>query len=379
MNLPSLRQRIEQLIATPSISSTSPALDQSNERIIHLLAQWLEDLGFVVQLMPLPGQKWNLIATLGSGSNGLVLSGHTDTVPFDEQRWSHDPFQLTEKNHRLYGLGTSDMKAFFAFALEAATQYVAKDLKAPLILVATADEETTMAGAQALLDSGTLNARHAVIGEPTNLKPVRLHKGIMMEKIHLLGRSGHSSDPSLGHNAIEGMTTVLAALKRWRAQLQQRYQNDLFVIPYPTLNFGHIHGGDNPNRICGECELHIDLRPLPGMGLESLREALQDTLQNALLETPYEVTTAPLFSGIPAMETAAVADIVQAAEQLTGANAGSVAYATEAPFFNRMGMDTVILGPGSIDLAHQPDEYLDMAQMRPTVQLLRQLIERFCL
>jgi len=377
--IPPLTQLIQQLIATPSISSTAPALDQSNEGVIHLLANWLRELAFEVEISPVAEHKWNLVATLGSGPGGLVFSGHTDTVPFDQQRWSQDPFQLTEKNQRLYGLGTSDMKAFFAFALEAVKPYAAKDFKAPLILVATADEETTMAGAKALVAHGGLNARHAVIGEPTNLKPIRLHKGIMMEKIHLRGQSGHSSNPALGHNAIEGMALILAALHTWRTQLRQRYHNDLFSIPYPTLNFGHIHGGDNPNRICADCELHIDLRPLPGMPLDELREALRQQLHQATVDSPYHVTTTTLFDGIPAMETAASTDIVQCAERLTGYPASAVSFGTEAPFFNQMGMDTIILGPGSIDLAHQPDEYLDMAQMTPTLGLLRQLIERFCL
>ena len=137
-------------VSTPSISSVDPALDQGNRAVIDLLAAWLEDSGCAVEIMPLAGEpaKANLIATLGSGPGGLVLSGHTDTVPFDEGRWQYDPFALTEANQRLYGLGTADMKAFLALAIEALRNVRAADLKEPLILLATADEETTMSAVE---------------------------------------------------------------------------------------------------------------------------------------------------------------------------------------------------------------------------------------
>jgi len=138
------------LIAAPSMSSVSPEFDTSNREVIDLLADWLERLGFAVEVLPLPTQphKANLIATLGKGPGGLVLAGHTDTVPYDEGRWSHNPFRLTEKDNRLYGLGTSDMKGFFALAIEAARQFQAEQLQQPLIILATADEESSMEGAK---------------------------------------------------------------------------------------------------------------------------------------------------------------------------------------------------------------------------------------
>ncbi|MEE9357430.1 MAG: M20/M25/M40 family metallo-hydrolase [Sedimenticolaceae bacterium] len=133
------------------------------------------------------------MASAGTGPEGLVLSGHTDTVPFDGDQWKTDPFKLTERNNRIYGLGTSDMKAFFALAIEAIRGVDLKQLKHPLILLATADEESTMCGAQSLVDANRRMGRHALIGEPTGLRPVRMHKGISMETIRLKGRSGHSS------------------------------------------------------------------------------------------------------------------------------------------------------------------------------------------
>ncbi len=377
---PNLIERLRRLIAAPSVSSVSPEYDQSNAGVIGLLAEWLEAMGFAIEIQALAGYpgKSNLIATLGTGPDGLVLAGHTDTVPYDEGRWRHPPFRLTEADQRLYGLGTSDMKAFFSLAIEAAGRFDPGRLKNPLILVATADEESSMAGARALVDARKPQAAHAVIGEPTGLRPVRMHKGIMMEAVRLIGRSGHSSDPSLGISALEGMHRVIGELLAWRAELQARYSNPLFAVPVPTLNLGHIHGGDNPNRICASCELHIDLRPLPGMDLDELRALMQQRLAGELAGSGLILETRRLFEGTPAMETPGDAPIVRAAEKLTGYTAQAVAFATEGPYLNAIGMNTVVLGPGDIAQAHQPDEYLALERIAPTVDLLERLIGQFC-
>ena len=377
---PNLLDMIKALISTPSVSSVNPALDQGNLSVISLLANWLSGLGWQTEILPIenhPG-KANLIATLGSGPGGLVLAGHTDTVPWDEGRWNHDPFKLTQADGRLYGLGTADMKAFLALAIEASCHFSPTQFSEPLILVATADEETSMSGARALVAAKRPQARYAIIGEPTGLRPVRMHKGILMESIHLRGRSGHSSDPALGNSALEGMHTVLDTLTNWRNQLQAENINNLFQIPVPTLNLGHIHGGDNPNRICADCELHIDLRPLPGMDLAELREILHARVTKALGDSGLEISFKALAEGTPAMDTPASSEIVRCAEALTGYRAAAVAFGTEAPYFNQMGINTVVLGPGDIDQAHQPDEFLGEARIKPTLELLRELIQRFC-
>jgi acetylornithine deacetylase len=174
--------QLRQLVATPSVSSTDPTWDHGNRAVIDLLAGWLERMGFDLEILPInaDGSKANLIATLGSGPGGLVLSGHTDTVPFDEDRWRSDPLGLSERDHRLYGLGSTDMKGFFPLALAAAGRFLDSELQQPLILLATADEESSMNGARALAAAGRPRARAAIIGEPTSLVPVRMHKGIMM-------------------------------------------------------------------------------------------------------------------------------------------------------------------------------------------------------
>jgi acetylornithine deacetylase len=357
-----------------------PSLDMSNRGVIDILATWLEDLKFRVEVVPLTNNpnKANLIATRGEGSGGLVLSGHTDTVPYDQARWSSDPFTLTERDGRWYGLGATDMKAFFGVALTAIQACASRSLSRPLTLLATADEESSMDGARQLLTERRLQAEFAVIGEPTNLQPMRLHKGIMMESLRFIGRSGHSSNPAHGINALEAMTDALTTLRAFREELAQRYQHPGFEVTVPTLNFGSIRGGDNPNRICGECELHFDLRALPGMSNDELRAAIRERLEPIAQRHGAEMQFRSLFAGVPSFEERADATIVTAVESICGHTAGAVGFATEAPFLQALGMQTVIFGPGSITRAHQPDEYLEMAQIEPATVALGKLIHRFC-
>ncbi|MCL6417454.1 acetylornithine deacetylase [Aestuariirhabdus sp. Z084] len=378
---PSLISLLSRVIELPSISCTNPQIDQSNRAVIDQLAQWLEPLGFIIEIQPLPDQphKANLIATLGSGPGGLVLAGHTDTVPCDESLWNSDPFRLNERDQRLYGLGVCDMKGFFPLIIEALREIPLDKLKQPLIILATADEESSMAGARALADAGKPEARFALIGEPTGMRPVHMHKGIMMERIHIQGQAGHSSDPSLGRNAAESMQRVMAELLQFRSEMQQQYRNELFKVPVPTLNLGCLHGGDNPNRICGQCSLEYDLRPLPGMKPDELREMIRQRLQPIALADQVEIRVEPIFDSISPFATDASSELVTACEQLTGYSAETVAFATEAPFFSAMGMDTLVLGPGDIDQAHQPDEFLALERIPPMLELLRSLIRRFCL
>ena len=376
-----LISRLQTLIAHNSISSVLPEYDKSNLPVINTLAEWFSTLGFSCEILPLEGfpGKANLIATLGRGDGGLVLSGHTDTVPCNPERWQSDPFTLTERNGRFYGLGTCDMKGFFALILEALQHYQASEFKQPLIILATADEESSMCGARALAQQGKPKARYAVVGEPTSLKPIRMHKGIMMESVRLTGKAGHSSNPDLGINALDAMVPVMNELMNLRRDLADRYQNAHFAVQVPTLNLGCIHGGDNPNRICGSCELAFDLRTLPGMSNDDLRDEIRQRLNPIAEQNRVEFSFEPLFPGVNSFETAATSPLVQAAERLTGHTSAAVNYATEAPFLQDLGIDTIVLGPGNIDQAHQVDEYLAQDQIEPCVTLLRGLIEHFCL
>jgi len=228
-----LLDMIGQLIALPSVSSTQANIDTSNQAVINLLANWLNDLGFHCQVIssskePNSQHKTNLIASIGpqgsEGDMGLVLSGHTDTVNFDHTGWNTDPFKATEKNNKLYGLGTADMKSFLAIAIEAAKEFSYKNLKQRLTIVATADEESTMQGAKTLSKLDQTLGKYCIIGEPTDLTPVNQHKGVCMESIKLFGQAGHSSDPSLGNNALDGMRLVLNELEIFKQELAEKYR-----------------------------------------------------------------------------------------------------------------------------------------------------------
>ena len=374
-------QHLRQLVATPSVSSTDPHWDQGNRAVIDLLASWLEDLGFRTEIQPVSadGSKANLIATLGSGPGGLVLAGHTDTVPFDEGRWQSDPLGLSERDQRLYGLGSTDMKGFFPLAIAAAEAFRDIPLQQPLIILATADEESSMNGARALVEAGRPKARAAIIGEPTSLVPVRMHKGIMMEAVQITGRAGHSSNPELGNSALEGLHTVMGDLMTYRAGLRERYSNDFFDVAWPTLNLGCVHGGDSPNRICGQAELHFDLRMTPAGNNDTVREEIAQRLSRIGREHSLDIQLRPLVNAISPFEQAADSELVRLAERLTGHRAEAVAFATEAPFLQALGMETIVMGPGSIDRAHQPDEYLELDQIQPCIALLQQCIRHYCL
>jgi acetylornithine deacetylase len=379
-------EQLRQLVATPSVSCTNPSLDMGNRKVIDLLANWLGDLGFAIdiQIVDNNPNKANLIATLGSADQehskgGLVFSGHADTVPYDDKRWSHDPFSLQIEGDRAYGLGATDMKGFFPTVIAAIQPFLNKPLVEPIIILATADEETSMSGARALVNHPIPKARYAVVGEPTSMQPIRMHKGIAMESIHIQGKSGHSSNPLLGNNALDVMHDVITDLKQFRQQLQQHHQHAGFVIDVPTLNLGCIHGGDNPNRICGHCELEFDIRTLPGMSLDDLRSDIDQQLTLIAEKNNIIIERHSLFAGIEAFEQNTDSDLIRAVEKLTGMPADSVAFATEAPFLQSMGMDVVVMGPGSIDQAHQPDEYIDLTHIQPAIKTLQALIKKFCL
>jgi acetylornithine deacetylase len=374
------QSRLAQLVALESVSCTDKKLDKSNLPVVSLLANWLENMGFACEIQAVPNWpgKYNLIAVKGSGGGGLVLSGHSDTVPCNPELWQQNPLQLTERDGRFYGLGAVDMKGFFPVVLAALEACAQLTPKQPIIILATADEESSMCGARALAQQGNPQARYAVIGEPTSMRPIRMHKGIVMESVRVQGQAGHSSNPALGKNALEVMHKVIGQILLYRDHLQQTYSNPGFAVSVPTLNLGCIHGGDNPNRICPSCELHFDLRPLPGMPLEQIRQDLQNQLRPIAEKAQCDIVFSSLFPGIEPFEENANSALVKAAERLTGNNATAVAFATEAPFLQKMGMQTIVMGPGDINQAHQPNEYIDQREIAPAVEVIKALIKEFC-
>ena len=376
-----LISQLDTIVSLPSVSSAITELDTSNREVIEFLANSFESLGFSCEIVPCNSNinKVNLIATLGSGPGGLVLAGHTDTVPFDDKLWTYNPFKVTESDGKIYGLGVTDMKGFFPIVLESIKPLLSEKFKEPLIVLATADEETSMQGARTIAELGRPRARAAIIGEPTGLKPVKAHKGMMMDSIHLKGKSGHSSDPTLGNNALDGMHKVITELMLYRSELKEKYSSDLFSVPYPTLNLGCIHGGDNPNRICGECELKFDIRLTPGMNINSVRAEIRKRLTKITepLNLTYEMSE--IFTGIPAFFVKENSELLRTAESLTGHSGITVGFGTEGPFLRDLGMDTIILGPGNIDQAHKPDEYMSTDMVNPTIEFLRKVISLYCL
>ncbi|MBA6251151.1 MULTISPECIES: acetylornithine deacetylase [unclassified Colwellia] len=380
-NLPNFTDSLTQLIASASISSTQASWDQGNLAVIQLLASWFEQLGFSIDIQAVPEtrNKYNLLAKLGSGTGGLLLAGHSDTVPFDENRWQSDPFKIVDKDNKFYGLGTCDMKGFFAFILQVCKGLTAQQLKKPLYILATADEETTMAGARFFTKNQQIKPDVAIIGEPTNLVPVIMHKGHMSHRITIQGQSGHSSKPSLGVNAIEIIHQVIGQLMQLKEKLALNYSNQAFDVKEPTLNFGAIHGGDNANRICGHCELDIDMRALPGMTDSELILLLSEALEPLAEKYPNRISFSELDPSSPSFEQSKNSDFITIAEEISGHSCCAVNYATEAPFIQQLGCQTIVLGPGSIDQAHQPNEFLAHSEIDKTEQLLLKMIERYCL
>ncbi len=379
--LPTFEQQLARLISLASVSSATPAWDMGNLAVIEQLAEWFSSLHFSTEVLIDPEQsnKANLIATLGSGEGGLVLSGHTDTVPFDEQLWHSNPLQVALRDNAYYGIGTADMKGFFAVIIAALRDMDLRQLKHPLIIVATADEESSMSGARRLAASSLKTPRAAVIGEPTGLKPIRAHKGVMMETIRITGRAGHSSNPALGINALDAMAEVIQALLSYRADLATRYRDPLFEVDHPTINLGHIHGGDNPNRICGQCELQFDVRMMPGMAIDSVREEILALISPIVAKHRGQLSFEALVPGVEPFLLDGDSELVKAAERMTGQDAGIVGFATEAPFFQAMGVDTIVMGPGSIDVAHQPDEHLPLEHIKPAMEIIQRLVQHYCL
>lgn len=379
MSIPSFDEMLGALVQRPSVSNLSRELDCSNRAVVEVLATWLEDLGFDISVLPLPnGTKFNMVARKGEGTGGLLFSGHTDTVACDSDLWTSDPFELKFENGRFYGLGTCDMKGFFPTVFEVLEKMSSLKAMAPITVLATADEETDMAGARHLLDTYELTAAAAVIGEPTSLRPVSAHKGIFTMKITTQGKSAHSSNPLLGINALEGMHEILTQLLHYREELRERYCHQAFEIPHPTMNLGCLRAGDSANRICNSAELLIDCRTLPGMSSAKIAEELREYLMSIQSKVGMPIDIELGMPPIEPFSASSDSKLSKIFEQLTGQPASAVAFGTEAPFLQTMGIDTMVFGPGSIDQAHQVDEYLQLDQVRTAQDILARLLHAYC-
>ena len=305
----------------------------------------------------------------------LAFVGHTDTVPF-ESSWA-EALALTERDGKLYGRGACDTKGFIAAAITAIEEIDVRALRRPLALVLTADEEVGLVGAKRLAESKPFRARHAIVGEPTSLQPMRAGKGYCLADVTVRGREGHSAYPDLGASAIARAARLVTRVERIAEELKSDGR-DSFDPPQTTVNVGLIAGGTAKNIIAGECRFTLEWRPVPGQRPEHVAELVAREVESLRAEDEgfdYTLRVLRLDGGI---ETEGDAPLVRALEELTGKQAGTISFATEAPQLAELGADAVVFGPGDIRVAHRSGEFVPVSELKEAVAILRGAIERFC-
>jgi len=368
-----VEETLRELVRFDSVSS------RSNLEIIDYLNRRCETLGLTTRRFSYVDAqgitKTNLIAASGqllSHDFELVLVGHTDTVPYDAT-WL-EALQLTEKDGKLFGRGACDTKGFIAAALTAVEQINLKLLQRPLALIFTADEEVGLLGAKHLADERAFKARHAIVGEPTSLRPMRAGKGYCLAEVTMKGREAHSAYPSLGSSAILAAARLLTALEEISEKIKDK-QHAAFDPPFTTLNVGLIHGGSAKNVIPGECRFTLEWRPIPGQNAQYLLDLLNDAIA---LQTKgdanlvCEVDAARADAGF---ETSSSSKVVSLLTHLSGKEPGTVAFGTEAAQMAELGADAVVFGPGDIRVAHQTGEFVPAAELDACVEILKHAIE----
>ncbi|MXP51447.1 acetylornithine deacetylase [Pantoea sp. SoEX] len=376
--LPSFIECYRKLISIPTISSIDQSMDCSNKFLIDSLANWFNDLGLNVELYSISNtrNKFNLLAKTRNDLGGLMLTGHTDTVPFDANYWKYDPFVLTEFNNKLYGLGAVDMKGFFALIVDVLRNIELKKLKKPLYILATADEETTMIGANDFVKSTTLKPDIAIIGEPTSLKLVYEHRGYIPIIVSIRGDSGHSSNLSHSVNSIELMQKVISNLIRLR-NITEKNPINQHTRPCLIVNFGCIKGGDIANRICPYCELYLDIRFVSTTNIDTVNKLIDQILKPITNKWSDRITIETLYPPISSYKCCIDNIFVRKMQKLLNKNLESVDYCTEAPFIQKL-CPTLIFGAGSINQAHQPNEFMHMSYIKPAYKNIYSIINYFC-
>jgi len=373
---------LAELIAFPTISAVS------NRAITGYLAERLQASGARIWTEPdATGEKLNLFATIGPDCDGgVILSGHTDVVPVADQPWSTDPFTLIERDGRLYGRGTCDMKGFVAACVTMAPEFVRRKLAVPVHFAFTYDEEIGCFGAQALtasLQKRGIRPAAAVVGEPTQMQVIDGHKGCFEYTTWFTGLEGHGSAPDLGVNAIEYAARFSMKLVELRAALKLRAPaNCPFDPPHTTINMGLLTGGMAHNVIPGKARLEWEMRPVQQSDADFVKEALDKLVQGTLLPEMRPIhPQADIRTDVVAEVAGLLPERVNPSRDLlmalTGANsAGLVPFGTEAGLFQTIGIPSAICGPGSIAQAHKPDEYLEQDQLTLCLQMLDRLGQR---
>ncbi|NBA97988.1 acetylornithine deacetylase [Pseudomonas sp. R5(2019)] len=373
------RELLAKLIAFNTVSR------ESNLALIAFIRDYLNDLGVACELdYNAERTKANLFATLGPDDRGgVVLSGHTDVVPVAGQAWTVEPFQLTERDGKLYGRGSADMKGFIACVLAAVPGFLAQPLSVPVHLAFSYDEEVGCLGVRSLL--AELERRPhppiaCIIGEPTELKPVLGHKGKVAMRCQVQGAACHSAYAPQGVNAIEYAARLIGKLGEIGEQLAQPEHHDArFDPPFSTVQTGVIQGGRALNIVPAECQFDFEIRALPDFDGQQIVDQLADYAQRQLLPSmrarsrDSAIAFEPL-SAYPGLATDPHSQVAELLAHISGSrDFGTVAFGTEGGLFNQAGIPTVVCGPGSMDQGHKPDEFVSQAQLDGCDALLERL------
>ena len=336
------------------------------------------------------GLQANLFSTINGkeklNSEGIILSGHTDVVPASSNEWSSDPYMAQEKDNKVYGRGSCDMKGFIACTLVMAPLFAKQKLKKPIHFSYTYDEETSCLGAPVLLKElkkRNVNYSVCIIGEPTDMKAIHAHKGYNEYKTYFTGLAGHASDPVHGVNAIEYAIRYANKLMELREELKKRKPRDsVFTPPYSTLQIGKISGGLSTNVIADQCIVDWEVRPITpedgkfiSQNIESYaKETLLPEMRKVYPKANIKKETVGETIGFNKVEKSDAVDLVC---NLTGDNSrGAISFGTEAGLFQELGISTVVCGPGSIKQAHTIDEYVTFDQLKLCLKMLVNLRDR---
>jgi len=376
---------LHKLVAFPTVSR------DSNLELIHFVRDYLQNLGAESRLTyDDERRKANLFATLGpqGGEPGIALSGHTDVVPVDGQAWDTDPFSLVEKDGRLYGRGAADMKGFLAVALALAPDFVERGLKMPLHFALSYDEELGCIGVGRMISDlarAGIKPQSCIVGEPTLMRPVIAHKGKKGFRCTVRGHACHSAYAPTGVNAVEAAAEAIAYLKTMaRRHRDQGPYDRSFDIAHTTVHTGVIRGGVALNIVPHECVFDFEFRHLPGDDPDSLLAELTSHIAARIepemraVDPATGFTIAPL-SWLPALDNRAESEVVGLAQELSGnRDIGKVSFGTEGSQFQAAGIPAVVCGPGSIEQAHRPNEFVAVEQIEQCERFVRRLADRMC-
>ena len=373
------RDLLKDLISYPTVSS------DSNLACIGYLADRLERAGARVEVLSdETGAKANLWATIGPDvDGGIILSGHSDVVPVEDQDWTSDPFAMVERDGALFGRGACDMKGFIAAAVAMAPEFAARKNTRPLHFAFTYDEETGCLGGQALvamLKERGIRPAMAIIGEPTEMRIIEGHKGCCEYSTYFTGLEGHGSTPDAGVNAVEFAVRYVSRLLALKDELRRRSPPESrFEPPWTTINTGALIGGVAHNVIPGKARVDWEMRPVQWSDSDYVKAELAAFCIEELLPAMQRVHPAASIHtevigevvGLTPMAQNAIRDLVA---ELTGANGSDlVPFGTEAGLFQQLGLDVVVCGPGSIAQAHKPDEFVALTQLEQCLTMLDQL------